>query len=500
MLNNNSRRQFLNAMGLGSSTLFLPSLFGDKLAQGQGNVPKRLFVYFTPHGPVQQKCTMRANGPGGWNGATKADAAMNLSFQLPQAQSAWSEILKPLSPLSKKLLVLEGLSMTSALLDKETNNHNAGTSHSLTGAKMTLPGGFNREGGGGGSSLDQVVADLIADPNRIRSLYYTTGGWSPIFRGAAEQGGISSPGKAFDKLFPVSVSGDPTADAVKKQRKSALTLVKGEYQKLVTQLSGDDKVKLQNHFDLVSDLEKQFIFKSTAQCTSRPATRPSDDEAPKTMGIDFTKPIDQVPLVGRPTVTNFGNILAAALACDMTRVGVLVNSGYAEQAALLNVHTDLHLDIAHNANPGNVDAYGKMTRYYASLAKEFADILAKFDSIPVDGGKTLLDQTMCVWLCELANGAHALHDMSAVVAGGNDWSGFSMGRYVKYAETLPHPRGGGPNVGPAHNKLLTSVAQAFGSTKGTFGLDNTTGKALAKETGHRAESVDLEGGLTGLKV
>lgn len=472
-----TRRDLLNLMGLGTSGLFLPSLMGDRKALA-ADVPRRLFVHYTPHGPVQQNLTMRQNGPGGWSvdKRSKMDRAASFAFNLPDAESAWSEILKPLHPLRKKTLVIEGMAMTSALLDKPTNNHNAGTSHALTGAKMVLPGGFKQEGGGGGSSFDQVIADKIADPSKIKSLYYTTGGWSPIFRGKAEQTGQGTLSLAYDRLFPVSKTGDATADYVKTRRPNALKLAADEVKRLLPRLSGDDRLKVESHFELISEVQKQIDFRSTVSCPSRPASNPQV--------ADMTH--DMV-------ASAYGSIIAPALACDMTRVAVFTNGADASRHPSVDVHTDLHLDIAHNATPANPTQMGKMTAYYKVLAMEFADIVSRFDQIQVDGSKTLLDFTTCVWMCELANGPHDMHDIMAVVVGGGETGALTLGRYVKYAEDIDNPRGG-TKIGPAHQRFLVSLMAAHGLSERSIGMKNADLPADKKG------KYDLEGTLPMLKV
>ncbi|MDX2021080.1 MAG: DUF1552 domain-containing protein [Deltaproteobacteria bacterium] len=470
------RRTLLSTFGLSAGSLFLPSLIGDKQAYAQGGAQKRFFVYYTPHGPVQQNYTMRANGPGGWNGGTKSDRDKAYDFKLPDVEANWSAILKPLFPFRQKMIALEGLAMTSALADVSTNNHNAGTSHALTGAKMLYPGGFSREGGGGDTSVDQLIADKIADPMRLKSLYYTSGGWSPIFRGQAEQSGLGNLARAYDKLFPVSSTGDKTTDLIKKRRQKALAMLSSEYKKVTAQVSGDDRKKIENHWQTMSELEQQIGFRSTAgaMCAARPAMNPG------ATATDHAKTFDA-----------WGKIIAAALSCDMSRVAVMTNGGLSSQDAvsLLDVHTDLHLDIAHNATPQNTEAFTKMTNYYKLLASDFASILKSFDAVTVDGGKTLLDQTVCVWLCELACGPHDLHDIMAVVVGGGGFTTFNMGRYIKYPEINPNPRNG-TQVGPAHNKLLVSLMQAFGMTNTTIGMTKAS-------TGGK---FDLDGPLPLLKA
>jgi hypothetical protein len=454
---NPHRRQLLNMMGLTAGSLFLPSLVGDKKAYAQG-VPKKLFVFYTPHGPVNQRWQFRKTGPiGDYKSGSKPDAATETSFALNDVpQAMWSQILAPLYPVRAKLNILEGLAMTSALLDVSTNNHNAGTSHALTGAKMVYPGGFKQEGGGGDSSVDQIVADKIADPNKLRNLYYNTGAWSPVFRGKSEQQGESSVYKAYEKLFPLSKSGNAMFDYLKTRRPDAIAAVANEYKAISGKLSGDDKAKLDNHFDLVNELQRQIKYKADAgaKCASRPAMNPGDQA------------LEPAQIKG------FASIIAAAFACDMTRVATLAlttpNQTTLTDATIgLDIHVDIHQDIAHQATPDNTDAYNKMTKYYAMLAGEFSSILQAFDGIKVDGSTSLLDSSVCVWLCELANGPHDMHDVMAVVAGSGQGY-FKTGNYFKYAENQSVPRKN--NIGPAHSKLLVSIMQSMGLTQDTIGM------------------------------
>lgn len=478
------RRSFLAALGAGTSSVFLPSLFGDKAAVAAP--PPRFFLYYTPHGPVQQNYTMRPTGPGGWNGTNKADRGMSYDFALPDSEAGWSQILKPLFPIRKKVLVLEGLAMTSALIDQSTNNHNAGTSHALTAAKMVIPGGFKQEGAGGASSIDQIIADKIADPNRVKSLYYTTGGWSPVYRGKTEQTGQSDLAVAYDKLFPISATGDATADYVKTRRANAMKLARKQYERLVPKLSGDDKAKIQNHLDLLADLERQYAFKSTAMCNSRPATNPWKNG-----------------MTHRETVAGFASVMAPALACDFTRVAVFANGGLGQADATreLDVHTDLHLDVAHNATPANPTQMLQMTKYYALLASGFFEVVNRLEQIPVEGGKTLLDYTLCLWMCELANGPHDMHDIMAVVAGGGALgNGLTLGRYVKYAEDQPNPRSGSLKLGPAHSKLLVSMANIMGDNRTTVGMTKSEAESVAKAQNRMGNTFDVEGPLPRLKA
>lgn len=467
-----NRRQLLNAMGLGASTLFLPSLMGDKRAYAAG-VPKKLLVFYTPHGPVQQRWQMRSGGPAQWTADSKNDRASETSFSLANLpEASWSEILKPLYPHRSKLLVMEGLAYTSAFCDTIKNAHNAGTAHALTGAKQVLNGGPFAQGGGGDSSIDQIIADTIADKDRVRNLYLTTGGWSPVYRGTTEQRGETNAIKAFDRLFPVGKVGDPLLDRVKERRANALAAVKTEYEAITKKLSGEDKTKLQTHFDLVNELQKSLVYRSNegVKCAARPAR--------------YTTTGNEVA-----TVDQFAQMITAAFACDMTRVATLALGTLSQGDAktILNVDEDMHLTVAHAANSQNPTRMMQMATYYKYFATQFANIMTKLDAVKVDGDKSILDNTACVWLCELANGPHDFHDVLAVI-GGSAGGYFNTGRYVKFAETNSR---GNAKFGPAHSKLLVSVQQAMGVQKDTVGLADgmVDGKAM-----------DLKGPLPMLKV
>jgi len=146
-MTSHTRRRLLQAMGLASGTLFLPSLLGDRRAHAAA-APGRMGIFFTQHGPTYDTWRMRQPG--------LADKDQDWEFSLDTVPEAeWSPVLQPLYAYRKNILVLDGMAMTSAFADNPgTNNHNAGTSHALTGAKMVRGSGFDGQGQGGGPSVD----------------------------------------------------------------------------------------------------------------------------------------------------------------------------------------------------------------------------------------------------------------------------------------------------------------------------------------------------------
>jgi hypothetical protein len=463
----------LQATGLASGSLFLPSLIGDRKAYaGPAN---RLVIFYTQHGPTYENWRMRRPG---------LPDLTDWEFPLDSVPEAeWSPVLQPLYKYRSNLLVMDGLAFTSAFADKGTNNHNAGTSHALAAAKMIFPAGFNGEGNGGGPSLDQVVANTVAVPGRIKSLFYSSAykPWSPSFQGAnmptpAEY----SPSASFDRLFPTGAAPAPgapgEADLIRKARPNVLDLVKREYTAIAPRLGTEDRQKLERHRDLITDLQTQLVGRGSITCT--PPGKPT------TGG-------DSGGANALPRTKAFIQLIAAAMACDVSRVATLVSGQLASADFGGPAGADVHQDIAHQATPGSPAAM-HMANYYRLHAGQFGDLINLMSG--------LMDNAVVLWLNELADGPHNMFRVMAVMAGGGGGA-FRTGRYIKYAETQPNPAtftygGGRQKLGPPHSKLLVSVMQAMGVGQSSIGIASAVGNS---STGGSGAPIDLSGPLPRLK-
>jgi hypothetical protein len=171
------RRRFLQALGLGAGSLFLPSLRGRAQTAAP---PKRFVVVFTQHGFVYNSFRMRPAG-------TTDTADFNVSLA-DVADGDFSRMLRPLAPFKRKLLVVDGLSMASAEGDIAFNEHDKGTRGALTGAPIQRSNGTL---GAGGASIDQLIAEQIRVPGRIDSLGFAVTG--PSSGGAIWRGPMQAP-------------------------------------------------------------------------------------------------------------------------------------------------------------------------------------------------------------------------------------------------------------------------------------------------------------------
>lgn len=476
------RRQLLRGAGLAGGGLFLPSLLGDRNAYAA--VPKRIFFFHTQHGPNYWDWSMRpGNLP---DKASDWEADLN-----GLAQTSWSSIYKPLYEHRSSLLILDGLANTAAFASKPTNNHNAGNAAILTGAKVAFPGGFNNEGTGGGPSVDQIIGSKVQVAGRKASLYASTPGtWSPIYSGSkAEIRGPIQPSslflqvKSFNGAGLMPVAGGPV-DKVALARSTLADIVRPEYQNLAGKLSGEDKIKLQHHLDLMNDLQKQLKpagpTPTTAGASCNFQTPPSASSA-----LDISN--------------GSMKILIAALACQVTNVAVQVVGQLAPGEFGGTSGQDVHQDVAHQSTAPGTTAATLMKQYYIKHAEQFANLVAQMKAIP-EGNGTMLDNTVLVWTTELANGPHDMFRIPAVIAGAGQGY-FKTGRYLKYAETGANPAsgtygGGQQRLGPANNKLLVSLMQYMGLSDNSIGgLTTVPGNLVGK-----GELVDLTGPLPRLHV
>lgn len=457
------RRRFLQAMGLGAGSLFLPSLLSASAVRAQAAPPKRFVVVFTQHGFVYDGFKMRPNGAGEF-----AD------FDTPFADIAddqLSRILRPLASYKDRLLAIDGLSMASAEGDVAFNEHDKGTRHALTGAPIVDDNGSVFAGG---PSIDQLIARQIAVSGRLPSLEFgvigpTNGGavWRDVGQPLPPDG---DPRGAFARLFPPAagaVGGD--TDRVRAGQKSVLDLVASEYDRLLPRLSGEDRNKLELHRDLVRDAERRVESLDSLVCA-----RPDDLDVDDDFGnvAHYESRFDA-----------FARITAAALACDLTRVVSIQLSQLRNDH--LGIAGDVHADYAHTSE-SNPEAIEVMTRYGEIHAGHVLRLLSALDSVP-EGNGTLLDNTCVLWCSELATGTHRFNIWPAIVAGGAGGA-LKTGRYLrqvpKTTNPTPNPQFGGvePIIGRPHNHLLLGLASAVGAP-----LTSVGGTELFSTEGQRVD-------------
>jgi hypothetical protein len=455
-----NRRRFLTAIGLGALGLGASGTVRPARAQSTGI--NRILLWLTDHGTVPESWTMDL----GFSGSATQAKPITPS-------SPFSTILSPLAPHAAKLNILEGMGRAPEIdyerRGGEGDRHTFGQTMVLTCVDSVTESDIM----GGGPSIDQVIGEHAAIPGRWAARAYGRNhfkGYSFQDRGRPTPL-VSSPGTAFDDLMGLYVpSDDPPDDEpvaptreqlVRKARASVLDFAANEFDRVAPRLSADDRLKLEEHRQLVRDLELTFQAQEPGGGGNPTPTAACDPDTYADSGAD---------------IDLFGRIAALAFSCDMTRVVLIINrlpSGDFDMPS----GKDFHQDIAHAAN-NDAEAARVMTDFNAAYARHFAELVGHMDSISDGDGKTLLDNTVTTWLTELATGPHDLNDVPYVIAGSG--AGYlKTGQYVRFGRENRVEGGWDQySIGPSNGNLYVTLMQSMGMTDDTFGVTDVQGMSI----------------------
>jgi len=449
---NLSRRQL--TLGAGAGILLAP--FVSMLREGTTRAgttkqAKRLLVF----------CTMGTK-PDSWKPTVSGETI-----------SSWSAMTQPLSAIKDNVLLVEGC---PAGQPGEGHGSNAGLTGQGNGYfainNVVQPA----------ISVDQFVADKLkkAGVNRpLASLVLgadTSGGVTLSYRGGNPVAPIASPASAFATAFggvssgggtPMSGGSTPMPDLALKRRQSILKLVSGEISAVKDRLGTSERQKLDAHLQSISDLENK-LMQSSGSGTSTGGGNPNAAQAcaglAKSSDASGTHPAIANDLLHM-------DILVNALACDITRVGVIqFGTDQGLQVDLPSLQGDQHNGFIHS---GAGDNFKSLIAFEAWLATQFAKLVTNLKSKPDPdgGGGTLYDSTLVLWARDMGDAVnHDMKDMRFVLAGG-------AGGYLKQAAGGRYLNAGG-GASNRHERVLLNVLEAMGITDyAGFGDPNFTGKS-----------------------
>lgn len=410
-----SRRHVLRAAGV---SLTLPWLE----AFAQPAPPRRFVSVFTPNGTVFDHWAPTRTATG-W---------------------ALSPILAPLLPFQSKVLVPVHVDLKSTVLGPG-DGHQRGIGHLWTSRALKAGSLFGNVGWASGPSIDQVVADAIGTTTAMRSLELgvMVTGATVLSRMIYGKNGEplapeNDPVVVFDRLFGAAA---PLVAARRRaNRKSVLDAVLAEFNALGPKVSAADRQVLEAHAATVREVERRVdaVVSPSASCV-RPMepTTPSGPDAFITLGELQT------------------DLLALALACDVTRVASLQWTRSASPMVFSWERVSIeHHELSHHADD-DASARADLTTIHRWYAQQFARLLGRLEATVAGPGVTLLDQSVIVWGNELGQGnTHSHRSVPFVVAGGGGGT---------LQSGLLDTNGG------SHAELLLACAQAAGAPLTTFG-------------------------------
>jgi hypothetical protein len=454
-----TRRSFLRAVGAGLATLPFYQMLEHAYAESASGetLPLKFLGVYQPHGICAEYFALRDGET-----STRFDLTYeHCSLRPFDDAKAYGKSFKD------QIVVIEGLDLLSN-----------GNAHDSAGTILT--GSTISEGRPASLSLDQYLAveHGLGDATPVTSVALAVGdpeltsGYGLSFGpGGHPLSKIIDPAETFDALFRCLVVGDDPsaqreAERQRRRGKSVLDFVRGDVNRLRSRLAAEEQTKLDQHLHSLRELEKQVV--------GMPGKVPhcGKVEAPPS----FAK-------VGRrdggavhfDAITDLQiDLLAQAVACDVTRFGTLFMADLPYQGNPLGLPADNHGAVAHvyagrgTGAPGKPATWLPLAKLNAYHFGKVARLMARLDELGA------LASTLIYVSSDMGDPAqHSTRNVPTVLAGGNNGK-FKLGRRLRMPSDCPannpHCSSGGPeDARVPNNKLLVSIAQAFGVHTNTFG-------------------------------
>lgn len=419
-----SRRDFLRTLGVSSASLpFLTGLpaFAADSASGP---KKRMIFMFSPNGTVPTE------------------------FWPKDGNLKNSPILSGLAPFQNQTTVLKGISNR---VGGDGDSHMRGMSCLLTGARLhpgNIQGGSDSPAGwASGISIDQEIKNFLQKNEATRTRFGSleigvavpdrADPWTRMSYAGSNQplAPLDDPYEMLDKLYGQSKDRETFS--------SVLDALGSDLARVSKRLGSEDRHLLEQHMDLVRDLEREMA----ASSKDTELVHPEPELDPN---IELVN--DNTPQLARMQM----DLLVNAMANDMSRIGTLQFMRSVGQARMrwLGIEEGHH-SLSHEPDK-NGDAQQKLKKINIWFSQQLAYLAGKLRDTPEHNGNgNMLDHTTIVWVNELGKGnTHTLDNLPIVMVGGG--AGFKSG-FHELGNKVPH------------NRLLMSLAHSMGHHIQTFG-------------------------------
>jgi hypothetical protein len=485
-----SRRMVLTGIGGAALAIpLLPSLLEKPAAAGSPITRPRFMWFGTDHGgcwdqnffPTSVLTQTATAAPGHTvNAGALAPTTASGRTTLSAVLNASSTTLTP--TLTRKLNVLRGLDVPFYLAHntglhlgnyaRNDGNGSCGTDVTNLGMRPTIDqimatsSSFYNATDLAGTTLKSMVIN----PGRQLSWAFSNPAQGTASAVQYVQG-LSSSLQLFNAVFgsaPKADAGAPRPPVVDKVLASYNSLRQSN-----TRMSAADLARLDTHIAMIDQL--QSSLNAQLQCT-RPST-PTDDA-------------DNHQQQTTADATTAGqlwcDIVAAAFACDASRIGVF---GWGDTAAFSSyTGNDWHHDVAHEWDQDTQQAL-LVQSYQNFFERVFVYLAAKLDSIEDASGGSVLDNTLMGWSQECCMATHQQFGVPVVTAGGA--GGYlNTGLYCDYRQ-MNEPGGAIVPSGAASSKAITSYttypgllyAQWLGTALQSMGITPATYELWKDGTG-----------------
>jgi hypothetical protein len=405
------RRTFLRGIG---AALALPMLDAmvSALPKAAAAPARRMGVVYVPNGMAMPDWTPKTVGAG---------------FEM-------TPILQPLEPFREQMLVLSGLHGVNG------GGAHAGRSTAFLTGVTSADGGTSSKTGEydlrAGISADQIAAKELGKHTQLASLELAlesrdVSGSCDVGYACAYTNTISwrsantplpmeyNPRLVFEQLFGDTGSTDQRARLARiQENKSVLDSVKEKIGALERGLGPADRLRVDEYFDAVRDVERRIQRAEEQSAHELPVVA-------QPAGIPGAY-ADHARLMFDMQVLAYQSDLTRIVTFMMARE--LSGRTYPEIGVPDSHHPTSH----HREEPELVAKIAKINTYHVTL---FSEYVQKLKNTP-DGDGSLLDHMMLIYGAGMSNSnRHDPSNLPIVLLGGG--AGVKTGRHLKYDENTP---------------------------------------------------------------
>lgn len=409
------RRTFLKGLGAAIALPMLDAMSPAMAAAGQvAKAPVRASFVYVPNGIVMDNWTPKAVGK---------------TFEITRT-------LQPLAPFQDRMLLISGLMDNNAnALGDGGGDHARAASSFLTAAHPKKTGGADIHVG---TSVDQMIAAQYGKETRLASLElglddsrvigHCDSGYSCAYTNSISWRTPTTPlppeanpRVIFERLFgDVDTSLDAATRARRERyKKSLLDMTREETRKLAGTLGTDDRRKVDEYLDSIREIERRI-------------------EKAESDGRTITPAVDKpagIPASFAEHAKLLWDLQFAAFQSDITRVTSMVigREGSVRTYEEIGV-SDPHHPLSHHRNAA--DALEKLTKINEYHMNLFAHFIARLQATP-EGDGTLLDHSMIVYGCGIADSNRHTHEKLPVVLMGGGCGSIATGQHLSLKDDTP---------------------------------------------------------------
>ncbi len=444
------RRTLLRGAGVALALPWLEAMVPSSArAQVAGIPPRAFFVYF----------------PTGYRNGMWVSSGSGADFALPSIATA-------LTPYKSKLNLIMGAGNTPA----SVGNGGDGIHARATGTFLTCEI-LQKTGFAIGISADQVIARLIGKDSCVPSINlgipgerlpgFDEDGYGEVYLDNISFVGPranvqkdSNPQTLFKRLITCSslqgmpgMTVDPALAERSKFELSVMGAVKDEAKRLSGCVGAEDRMRLDQFFTSVSELEQRFQATGGGMLPAMSCTTPAQ---PPASGASYAESIHLMI-----------DVAVFAFQCGLTRVGTMMLDGAFSRRDYGLPDID-GVDYVHGLSHGEIGGiaadHPRWVKITTHFFENFAYLLQKMDSIN-EGEHSLLGNSIVYINSEFGDGnAHNQQELPTIVAG-NAGGKFKSGQLISLASKTP-----------VSNVILT-IMQTMGYTDTKFG--DSTGQVSA---------------------